>query len=237
MNRDQERPFLQHLLELKRKIFMGVAFYVLGACVSYLYVESVLIYITKPIGSLYFTSPAGAFLARMSLSLWGGLFLSSPVLLFLSWRFISPGLLEKEKKYILLSTPVSILLFVIGALFAFFVALPISLKFFLAFSSEHIIPLITVNNYIQYVGVILFVFGLVFEVPLVIVLLHKIGIVSVEWLKTKRRYMVVMMLFLAAFITPQDVFSMLIVAAPFIVLYEIGVFIVSVMSRQERVRS
>ena len=177
----------------------------------------------KPIGSLYYTSPAGAFLARMSLTLWGGLFLSSPVLLYLLWRFIQPGLFAQEQKAILIGIPISIALFICGSMFAFFVALPISLKFFSAFSSTTIIPLITVNNYIQYVGVLLFVFGLVFEVPLVIVLLTLIGLVSPQWLAAKRRFMVVIMFFIAAFITPQDIFSMCVVAVPFILLYEVGV--------------
>ncbi len=231
MNRPQKpskntaRSFFDHLDELRVRLMKSIAAFVIAVFVFYPFSRDVLHLLVKPVGQLMFTSPSDAFMAHITLSLWGGLFLAFPVILYQVWQFVSSGLIEKEQRYILIFGPFSLILFLIGGLFAYFVVIPISLKFLLSFSSEAIVPMIEIKNYISFVGSFILCFGVIFELPLIIMFLTKIGIATPAFLVQKRRHAIILMLIVSAVLTPPDVISQLLMALPLIVLYEISIWV------------
>ena len=224
---DQDRntlPFLDHLEELRIRLIKCLVAVVIAACFFYNCIDSILAFLIKPVGQLVFTSPGGAFNARMTLTLLGAIILASPIILYQIWMFIACGLTEKEKKYIYFYGPSSFLFFFCGGVFAYFVAVPFSIRFLLGFASPGIVPMITVDNYISFVGTQMIAFGIVFELPLILMFLTKIGIATPAFLIEKRRHAIVAILIVSAVVTPStDIITLLMMAGPLIVLYELGV--------------
>ena len=130
---------------------------------------------------------------------------------------------DNERKYIFLLAPFSLLFFLAGGLFAYFIMIPVSLRFLLSFSSDFIVPMITIKNYISFVGMMILAFGAVFELPMVLVFLTKIGIVTPQFLAEKRRHAIVFILIVSALLTPPDAVTQIIMSVPLVVLYEIGI--------------
>lgn len=221
--RPKELSFWEHLEELRGRLVKSILAIVIGAFIFYLFVDRILAILILPVGKVIFTSPVDAFLARLYLTLWGGFLLALPVVLYQIWQFAALALTPKEHRYILFWAPLSFLLFIFGALFAYFVMIPISLKFLLGFAGDSIVPMIEIKNYISFVGTMVLAFGVVFELPLVLLFLTKIGIATPAFLIQKRRHAIVIILIISAILTPPDVFTQIIMAAPLLVLYEIGI--------------
>ncbi|MBN1869127.1 MAG: twin-arginine translocase subunit TatC [Candidatus Omnitrophica bacterium] len=215
--------FFAHYEELRIRLIKCVIAFLVSSCLFYAVVDKVLAYIVKPVGQLVFTAPGEAFIARIMLALLGGLFLSLPVVLYQVWRFVAEGLKEHEARYARVFAPCSLLLFIIGGLFAYFIAVPVSLRFLLSFSSSLIVPMITIKNYISFVGTMLLAFGMIFELPLVLMFMAKVGMVSPAFLAQRRRYAIIIILTVSAIMTPPDVVTQLIMAVPLILLYEVGI--------------
>lgn len=195
----------------------------LACVISYSWMGALLDYLLAPVGQVVFTSPGDAFAARLQLTFITGCLAASPVLLYQIWKFAQAGLRDKEKKSIIFFIPVSVILFLAGVAFGYFVAVPFSIHFLLGFASDRMIPMITIQSYISFVGSMLLGCGIVFEMPLVMAFLTKIGIATPAFLIQKRRHMIVVILIISAIITPPDVFSQIIMAIPLLILYEIGV--------------
>jgi len=219
----EELSFFAHYEELRSRLIKSIISVLVAACLFYMIVDKVFAFVIKPVGKLVFTAPGEAFIARITLTLFGGLFLALPVILYQIWRFVAAGLREHEAKYVRIFAPCSFVLFIIGALFAYCIAVPISIRFLLSFSNDLIIPMITVKNYISFVGTMLLAFGIVFELPLVLMFLTKIGIATPAFLAQRRKYAIVIILALSALITPPDFVTQLIMAVPLIILYEAGI--------------
>jgi sec-independent protein translocase protein TatC len=148
--------------------------------------------------------------------------------------FIAPGLYQHEKKYAIPFVVFSTILFVGGALFGYFIVFPFGFKFFLGFANEYIQALPSVKQYFSFSIKLLFAFGIVFELPVVAFFLSKMGIVTPEFLKKKRKYALLMTFVMAAILTPPDVITQLMMAGPLIILYEIGI-LVARMARRKKV--
>lgn len=221
--RPDDLSFVEHLEELRSRLIKSIVAIVIASCVFYLRIDSILSVLIRPIGKVVFTSPADAFMARITLTFFGGLFLALPVVLYQIWKFVAAGLKANETRYVYFFAPFSLLLFVLGGLFAYFFMIPIAVRFLLGFSSELIVPMITIENYISFVGMLILGFGIVFELPLVLMFLTKIGIVTPDFLARKRRHAVVLILIFSAIFTPPDAVSQMIMAVPLMVLYEIGI--------------
>jgi len=215
--------FFDHIEELQSRLIKSIVAIFIAACFFYIVVDEVFKVLVKPVGQLIFTAPGEAFVARIMLTIFGGFFLALPIVLYQVWQFVATGLNEYEVRYIKFFAPSSIILFIMGGLFAYFVIIPISIRFLLSFSSELIVPMITVKNYISFVGTMILAFGVVFELPLILMFLTKIGIATPAFLMQKRKYAVVIILIVSAFLTPPDFITQLIMAAPLIILYEIGI--------------
>ncbi len=223
-----------HLDELRGRLLKIIITVVLMSIIVYRFIDKILVFIIKPVGQLVFTSPADAFLARITLVFFVGLFLSFPVTLYQIWKFVAVGLKQTEIKYVYFFGPCSFFLFVLGGLFAYFITIPISIRFLLSFSSDFIVPMITIKSYISFIGTMILAFGVVFELPLVLMFLTKIGIATPDFLAQKRRYAVVLILIVSAIITPPDIITQLIMAGPLIVLYEVGILVSRITYREGR---
>jgi len=222
---DNRLTLVEHLEELKVRILKSAVFIIVASCLAYSSVPAILQHLAKPVGRLVFIAPQEALITNIHIAFFGGLFLSSPFTLYQIWQFISVGLSKNERKYILIFAPVSFALFVIGAIFGYFVIVPIGIKFLLGFASDVLMPMISVSKYISFVGLLTLAFGVVFQLPLASLFLTKIGIVTPQFLSRKRRHAIVFMFIAAAIITPPDVVTQCLMAVPLLALYEIGIIL------------
>ncbi len=231
----------EHLSELRDRVIRVLL--VLAGCfaVSYFFSGEILDIISKPVrpylvatkGQLIFISPFEKFFAYLWVSLFSGIVLSSPFCFYQVWRFISPGLYKNEKKWSLLFVGSSVLLFVSGILFVYFIVYPFSFRFLLSFGGDEL-AYISLKPYLSFFLRTAFVFGLVFEMPLLLFVLLKLNIVTTEQLAKARPYVVVLIAFLSAMITPPDILSMLFMMAPLYLLFEASIFIGSNVYKRKK---
>ncbi|NOX97117.1 MAG: twin-arginine translocase subunit TatC [Nitrospirae bacterium] len=222
---DRRLPLVEHLAELRRRLIICLASIFIFALLSYFYAQKILALLMKAVGKLVFIAPQEAFIAYLKIALFAGLFLSLPVILYQIWQFVSAGLLPKERKYLLVYGPLSFFLFLIGATFSYQVVLPLGLKFLIdRYSTATLQPMISISKYISFVGMFLLAFGVVFELPLIVLFLVKIGLVSPQSLRRRRREVIVLTFILAAVMTPPDIFTQFLLAVPILLLYEISLW-------------
>ena len=223
MVEERKLAFVEHLEELRSRIIKSCIFLIAAVCLSYAFVDSLLPHLAKPVGRLIFIEPQEAFVTNIKVAFWMGLLLSAPFILFQVWRFISIGLLAHERKLIFIFGPISFVLFFTGACFGYFVIVPIGIKFLLSFETNFVIPMITVSRYVSFVGMLTLSFGIIFELPLAMLFLTKVGIISPQFLKNKRKHAIVLLFIAAAILTPPDVITQLLMALPLLILYEMGI--------------
>jgi sec-independent protein translocase protein TatC len=155
--------------------------------------------------------------------------LALPIIFFQIWSFILPALKNDEKKYLLILVPLSYIFFIVGSAFGLFLVIPFGMKFFLGFTSANLEAMFSLSKYISFIISILIPFGLVFELPLLITLLVKLGIISSNFLTTNRKYVIVAIFLFAAILTPPDIISQAMMAIPLILLYEGSVIIAKII--------
>ncbi|MBF0522771.1 MAG: twin-arginine translocase subunit TatC [Candidatus Omnitrophica bacterium] len=218
--------FWDHLEELRSRLIKMIVVFCLFSCLVYaFFVDRILFCVTKPVGKLFFTSPPAAFMARFSLAMWGGFFLTIPFILYQIWQFVALGLKTHEQKYVLLFGLSSLGLFICGGVFAFWVMIPVTVRFLLSFQSAYLLPLLTVNDYLSFVGTFILACGLAFEVPLAVLFLTKIGLVTPQFLAEKRRHAIIGILIISAVITPTtDIVTQAVMSVPLFILYEMSIF-------------
>ncbi len=242
---NDSQTFVDHLTELRTRL-IRILIIVFGSSVAAFYFSSEIFDILRaPIESylpnnqgLVFTAPADKFMAYLQISVFAGIILSSPLWFYQIWKFIAPGLYTNEKKlaaYFILSGSA---LFVTGILFAFYGALPAAFEFLMGFGNSKDTPMLTIDAYISFVVWMVILFGVAFELPLIIVMLGLLGFVSSNFLRKNRRFIVVFLAVLAGVLTPSpDLASMLIMFVPLVVLFEISVFIVSRIEKSRTLAS
>jgi len=215
---------IDHLEELRRRLIICLVVVVLSALGSFYFVEDILGFIIRPVGELVFIAPHEAFLSYIKIALVTGGVLSAPVILFQFWRFLAAGLKYKEKKALLIYLPGSILLFALGVCFAWRLILPIGIKFLMSFGTASVRPMISLGSYISFAGIMILIFGVVFELPLVIIFLTRISLITPGLLREKRKYIIFVIFVVAAVFTPPDVVTQVLMAVPLILLYELGIW-------------
>ncbi len=236
--------FLEHLEELRRRILWALGALAVGTVAGFVITTryGVIAFLTRPIrplleqGRLAYLHPTEPFMVTLKVSLFVGLVLAIPVIFWQFWRFVAPGLMEREKKVFVPAVLASVGLFVGGAVLAFFVVLPVALRFFLGFAPEALEPVITIDQYFSFAMQITLMFGLVFETPLVIVVLTYVGLLSPRTLRKYRRHAIIIMAILAAVMTPADVVSQLLMLVPLYLLFEISVILASGIERRRERR-
>jgi len=223
LKEDKKLTLIEHLDELRGRIIKSVIFIIICSCLLYNFINVFLPILMKPVGKLVFIAPTEAFIVNIKIAFLGGVFLSSPFVIYQIWQFVSAGLKETERKYILIFGPMSFILFILGSSFGYFVIIPIGIKFLLGFATDFITPMITVSRYLSFVGTLTFAFSMVFQLPLILLFLTKIGMVTPMFLSSKRKHAIVLMFILGAVLTPPDVITQCLMAGPLLILYEIGI--------------
>jgi len=231
MQKDTQ-TFIGHLEELRQRIIMCLIILSIGFIGFYFLVPFFLPYFIKPVGRLVFLSPAEAFVSRLMLALYGGIFLSAPFIIFQFWRFVSSGLYPGERNVFVFFLLSSTLLFFTGVFIGFFIVLPVGIKFLMSFGNESVVPMISVRKYISFAGGIVIVFGVVFQMPLIMLFLTRIGLVTPQYLSAKRKEAILGIFILAAFITPPDISTQLLLALPMWGIYEVSIVFSSIASRR-----
>ena len=229
----KELSLTEHLTELRGRIIKALLALILGFTVCYFFSKDLLFLISQPIkpyltatkGQLIFISPFEKFFSYLWVSLFAGLVVSSPFWLYQVWKFISPGLYKNEKKWSLLFVSSSVFLFLSGILFVYFIVYPFSFHFLLNFGGGSELAYISLKPYLSFFLRTAVIFGLVFEMPVILLSLLKLNIINVKQLMKIRPYVIVLIAFLSALITPPDIFSMLFMMLPLYLLFEISIWI------------
>ena len=213
--------------ELRRRIIICLVAVAITSTASYFFAENLIKVIAAPAGRLYFMNPAEVFFGYIKVSLFVGFLAALPVVLYQAWAFVVPALTRSEQALSLILTPSSVVLFFIGILFAYFFVLPAAIQFFLGFATHSLQPMFSLGQYLSFVISFLLPFGFIFEVPLFILVLAKLGVISSAFLQKKRKLVLVLAFVVGAVISPTpDVFSQTMIAIPMILLYEISILLV-----------
>jgi len=236
---DDRMPFMEHLGELRTRIMRSL-FWLLGGTVIALFrAEQITDYLARPVTKLgyklVFTAPAEAFWVQMKVALIVGVFLASPGILWQVWAFIAPGLHEHEKKYAAPFVVIGSVLFIGGGAFSLKVVTPFAIQFLLSYSRPGLQPMISIGNYVDFLMKFTLAFGLVFELPLAITLLARMGVVTPAMLAKNRKYAILGAFIAAAILTPTpDAFNQALMAGPLIILYEIGIVSARIFGRRPK---
>jgi sec-independent protein translocase protein TatC len=240
LNEEDKLPFTAHLEELRKRLIVCFIAIGVGFALSYGFKEKLFDILTRPLiaamqegDKLVYTGLPEAFFAYLKVAFLAGLMLAAPVILYEFWMFVAPGLYQKEKRLLLPFVFLSSFFFVGGALFGYFVVFPFGFQFFLSFSTETIRPLPSMKEYLSLASMMLLAFGLVFELPLLITLLSRMGLVSVAFLKKNRKYAVLLSFIIGAILTPPDVITQIMMAVPMIILYEISIIGARIFERKK----
>jgi sec-independent protein translocase protein TatC len=229
----------EHLAELRRRVVISALAFAAGATVAFIVYPQILHFLQAPYCRvagprhcrLYVTGPLDGLSLRIKLATYGGMFLASPVILWEIWRFITPGLHRNEKQYAIPFVASSIALFAAGAYLAF-VSFPHALRFLQSIGGPSLQQIYDPNKYLSLIVALMTVFGLTFEFPVVLVSLELVGVVSPRKLSSWRRWAIVLIVVFAAVITPSgDPFSMLALAVPLYVFYEVSIVIGKLLRR------
>lgn len=230
---ENNMSLIGHLEELRERLIKSLIAIGIAAGICYYFIDEIMHYITLPAGKLYYMYPAEAFFTYLKVSLFAGFLLSMPYVFYQVWKFVLPALTLQERTIIGVVVPASVILFVGGLAFSFFLVMPLALKFFLGFGSQELQPMLSINRYFDFAIAFVLPFGLVFELPLAIVICAKLGIISSDYLKKKRRMVIFLSFVVGAVISPTpDVFTQSMIAIPMILLYEISLFIVRYILRK-----
>lgn len=237
------QPLIEHLTELRDRLIKAAWGILAMTIVCWVFNTQLFDIIRQPIapyldsGGLVFTHPIDKFMAHLKVSLLGGVVLACPLWVYQAWKFVAPGLYSHEKRYGLIFISAGSVLFLVGVCFAYFLVLPAAFNFLLHFGGTVDKPMITISEYLSFFISIVLVFGISFELPLVIVILGAMGFVDQKFLREKRRYVVVGMSIVAAIVTPPDLLSMVMLLGPLWILYEISILLVGVFARRRQVAS
>ncbi|MGE6246403.1 twin-arginine translocase subunit TatC [Psychrobacter proteolyticus] len=233
-------PITEHLIELRKHL--------IKICVAVLIVFLALVGFSRELynllsdplvaqlpanSTMIATDITSNFMAPIRLTIFVAAFVVMPYILYQIWSFIASGLYKKEKKIAIPVLFSSIFLFYTGVAFAYFVVLKGVLKFFILFAPQNVIPMTDIDSYLSFALKLFMVFGLTFEIPVVTLLLIMVGIVSTQSLESKRRYIIVGCFAVAAVVTPPDGVSMLLLAIPMWLLFELGLFLAKVLIKEE----
>jgi sec-independent protein translocase protein TatC len=239
-SREAEMPFLDHLEELRWRILWSVVALLIGTMIGLFLVFhfNVLRLLILPIEPLLegqklnYLSPTDPIIVTFKLAVVIGILLAFPVIAYQAWSFISPALQRQEKRAIVPAFYAGLVLFMVGVALGYFLALPMALEFMMGIQTESLQQNITIGPYSAFVMKLLFVFGLVFELPVILVALGAIGLVSSRLLKDKRRIAIAAFAIGASLLTPADMITTVSLWIPLILLYEISIVLVSVIERQ-----
>ncbi len=246
---EKQETFVSHLSELRSRLIKSFLFLIVSFLICYYFSENIYAFLVKPYSTavieggldrrLIFTALHEAFLTYLKVAFFAAFFITSPIFLTQIWKFIAPGLYKDEKSAILpylISTPI---LFIFGGSLVYYLIMPLAINFFLTFetvASGGNIPIqleAKVNEYLSLIMRLIFAFGLSFQLPVVLSLLARIGVIDSEYLKKRRKYVVVIIFAIAAILTPPDPITQIGLALPLLILYELSILTVRFIERKK----
>ncbi len=226
---DREMSITDHLEELRHRLFLGILGILPVSIVAFIFSRQILDYLIAPVlpyqHHLVFLSPTDAIYTLVKLALLTGIVVTSPFLIYQVLAFVSPGLTETERGWLFRLLAPAAGLFLGGVAFGFYVFLPLILGFVLRYSGPELRPMLTINGYFSFVTAVTLPFGIVFEYPLLVGVLARVGVVSASFLRRSRRYAILVIFVIAAALAPPDALSMLVMASPMVALYEVGIVV------------
>lgn len=225
-------PLTGHLAELRKRILYSLAAVLAGTVLCLFFIQNLISLLTAPAGHLYFARPAEVFVIYMKTALIAGFILASPVVFFQFWRFILPAMTDREKTWTLFFVPLSVSLFLGGIAFSYFLVMPQSLHFLMAFGGENFTPLLSMESYLEFVLLLILPFGVMFNLPLLMMALALAGLVKEKTLKRGRKFVILAAFILAAVITPTpDILNQSLLALPAVFFYEISLHVIGIMEK------
>lgn len=224
----QKLTVLEHLEELRQRLIKSVIGVAVATIISFLFTRQLLYVLKQPAGNIQFITVEATegFSTYFKVAFYSGLALATPVVLYQAIMFLTPGLTRGERRYIRFLLPGALFCFILGVVFAYYIALPPALQFLIPFLSDIATPQIRIGNYISFVTTLLFGTGAVFETPIIIFFLAKLRIVNYKMLSRNRKYALLGAFVIAAIITPTpDPVTQSLVAVPLLLLYEAGIWL------------
>ena len=250
MNKKSESGFVSHLTELRQRLMNSLIFLAFLFVICYYFSENIYGFLVDPYAQavknddvprrLIFTALQETFLTYLKVSFFAAFFVTSPYILIQIWKFIAPGLYEHEKSAImpyLIATPI---LFLLGGMLVYYLIMPLAIKFFLSFESSGLstsLPIqleAKVSEYLSLVMKLIFAFGLSFQLPVVLSLLARIGVVDSKFLKDRRKYVIIIIFAAAAVLTPPDPVTQIGLAIPLLILYELSILSVKFIEKKSK---
>lgn len=239
---DQEMSLVDHLEELRRRLIYSALAFLVGTIVAYSFSEEILKFLLRPArpflesgrGEVVFREVGEAFMLQLRIAIYAGLVLSSPVFLYQAIAFVLPALEPGERRLLFIVLPSFVVLFVTGVLFAYFVFLPFTVQFFSEFTVAGLKSLISAGALIEFSLNFVLPFGVLFELPLLVAVLTRLGLVSPQALARNRKFAILAIFIVAALLTPPDVISQTMMALPMLALYEGSIWVSRLIKPRER---
>jgi len=242
--------FTSHFIELRSRLITSMIFIFVIFVISYIFAEQIYSFLVEPYASavkddsnsrrLIFTALHETFITYLKVAFFSAIFLGSPVLLIQIYKFIAPGLYQNEKKALLPYLIFTPILFIFGGLLVYYLIMPLAIKFFLSFESigtSTSLPIqleAKVNEYLSLIMRLIFAFGISFQLPILLNLLAKVGVVNSDYLKRTRRYVIVIIFTIAAILTPPDPITQIGLAIPLLLLYELSIITVKFTEKKDK---
>ena len=247
--KDESTTVVGHLTELRSRLVKSFIFLIIAFMICYFFSAEIYAFLVKPYSTaviennldrrLIFTALHEAFLTYLKVAFFASFFITSPIFLTQIWKFVAPGLYKNEKQALLpylIATP---LLFIFGGMLVYYLIMPLAIKFFLSFESSADVSSIAiqleakVNEYLSLIMRLIFAFGISFQLPVILSLLARIGVVDSLYLKTRRKYVVVIIFAVAAILTPPDPITQIGLALPLLILYELSILTVKIIENKK----
>ena len=247
-NKEKESNFIEHLTELRSRLVKSIVYLFIFFVVAYTFAENIYSFLVEPYANavkndgtnrrLIFTALHETFVTYLKLAFFTAFFFVSPILLTQLWKFIAPGLYKNEKRALLpylIATPV---LFLLGGMLVYYLVMPLAIKFFLTFETTtqfNNLPIqleAKVNEYLSLIMRLIFAFGISFQLPVLLNLLARVGIVDSEYLKKRRKYVIIIIFAVAAILTPPDPITQIGLGIPLLILYELSILSVKIIEKK-----
>lgn len=242
MNPVGEMTLIDHLTELRYRVIKSLQAIILGMAACLYFAADILDIIRRPIlpflgehGGLVFTGVMDKFMANIKVGALSGLILTCPIWLYHVWKFISPGLYKNERKYAIAFIVSGTFLFLLGVFFVYFLVFPAAFEYLFNVGSSVDKPMITIGDYLSFFMIMTLMFGVAFELPLILVFMAMIGLFDASFLRKHRRIAVVLLAVVAAVLSPPDALSMVLMWLPFLVFYELAILVIHFLVKKREI--
>jgi len=246
----EENTFVSHLTELRSRLVKSLIFIFIVFVIAYIFAENIYIFLVEPYAQavkndgvnrrLIFTALHETFIAYLKVAFFAAMFISSPIILTQIWKFVAPGLYKNEKRALLpylIATPT---LFLLGGMLVYYLVMPLMIKFFLSFETSSQINSLPiqlepkVNEYLSLIMRLIFAFGISFQLPVLLSLLARVGFIDSEYLKKRRKYVIIIIFAVAAILTPPDPITQIGLGIPLLILYELSILSVKIIEKKKK---